>query len=45
MYFNPSKPKLAYIIFKVSARTEKKTQHFTITQTGWLIPVTKTTPV
>jgi hypothetical protein len=28
--------KLVYIIFKNSARTAKKTPHFTVTKTNWL---------
>jgi hypothetical protein len=32
---NPLKPKLAYIIFKNSVRTAKKTPHFTITKINW----------
>jgi hypothetical protein len=34
---NPLKLKLGKIIFKHSVRTAKKTQHFTITKTDWLM--------
>jgi hypothetical protein len=34
----PLKSKLIQIIFKNSARTAKKTQHFTITKISWLTP-------
>jgi hypothetical protein len=33
---NPLKPKLTCIIFKHSARTAKKTPHFTVTKINWL---------
>jgi hypothetical protein len=29
-------PKLLYILFKNPVRTEKKTQHFTVTKINWL---------
>jgi hypothetical protein len=36
VYFNPSKMKLVYILFKNSVRTSKRTRHFTITKINWL---------
>jgi hypothetical protein len=34
---NPLKTKLAYILFKNSVRTSKRTPHFTITKVNWLM--------
>jgi hypothetical protein len=34
---NPLKPKLVQIIFKNSARTSRRTQHFTIRKINWLM--------
>jgi hypothetical protein len=33
--FNPLKPKLVFVILNDSARTSKRTPHFTITKTSW----------
>jgi hypothetical protein len=35
--FNPLKAKFAYVIFKNSARTSKRTPHFIITKMKWLM--------
>jgi hypothetical protein len=34
---NPLKPTLMFVIFKNSARSSKRTQHFTITKINWLM--------
>jgi hypothetical protein len=36
LFAKPFKPKLVYVIFKHSARTSKKIQHFAITKINWL---------
>jgi hypothetical protein len=33
---NPLQPKLAWVIFKNSVHTAKKTQHITVTEINWL---------
>jgi hypothetical protein len=37
MFNNFLKPKLVFIIFKISVRTSKRTPHFTITKINWLM--------
>jgi hypothetical protein len=34
--FSPLKMKIAWVTFKDSIRTAKKTQHFTVTKINWL---------
>jgi len=45
MIINPLKPTLLFIIFKNSVRTSKRTQHFTITKTNWLMQFKEVTVV